>query len=166
MFRINGQEYLVMVTPGRLLEQNHFQIEVFEQSAGPRPACSIRSSPLPDKSAAVFGFEDTKLKSYFITLRVAGWLGEPSSAAPVGGVRGGAVPGGPKPGEKVMPPKLIKQVDPIYPGEAAKAGVEGVVIMEATTDTYGRIAASRSCGRSRYSIRRPSTPSSSGSTSR
>ncbi len=33
MFRINGQEYLVMVTPGRLPERNHFHIEVYEQSA-------------------------------------------------------------------------------------------------------------------------------------
>ena len=141
MFRINGQEYLVMVTPGRLPERNHFHIQVFEQSAANKASLLDTEFSLPDKSAAVFGFEDTKLKSYFITLRVARWLGEPAAAGGGGKVMGGVVPGLLKTGEKVMPPKLIKQVDPIYPKAAAKAGVEGVVIMEATTDTYGRIAA-------------------------
>jgi TonB family protein len=141
MFRINGQEYLVMVTPGRLPERNHFHIQVFEQSAASKASLLDTEFSLPDKSAAVFGFEDTKLKSYFITLRVARWLGEPAAAGGEGKVLGGVVSGVLKTGEKVKPPKLVKQVDPIYPKEAAKAGVEGVVIMEVTTDTYGRIAA-------------------------
>ena len=55
-----------------------------------------------------------------------------------GGVVGGVLKAGG--GEKVKPPKLVKEVQPVYPKEAAKAGVEGVVIMEATTDTYGRVA--------------------------
>jgi TonB family protein len=141
MFRINGQEYLVMVTPGRLPERNHFHIQVFEQSAANKASLLDTEFSLPDKSAAVFGFEDTKLKSYFITLRVARWLGEPAAAGQtVGGVSGGVLPAMLKTGEKVMPPKLIKQVDPTYPAEAKKAGVEGAVIAEATTDTYGRVA--------------------------
>ena len=142
MFRINGQEYLVMVTPGRLPERNHFHIQVFEQSAASKASLLDTEFSLPDKSAAVFGFEDTKLKSYFITLRVARWLGEPAAAAEgEGRATGGVVPGVLKTGEKVKPPKLVREVNPIYPEEARKAGVEGVVIMEATTDTYGRIAA-------------------------
>lgn len=141
MFRINGQEYLVMVTPGRLPERNHFHIQVFEQSAANKASLLDTEFSLPDKSAAVFGFEDTKLKSYFITLRVARWLGEPAAAAGESKVMGGVVPGVLKTGEKVKPPKLIREVPPVYPEEARKAGVEGVVIMEATTDTYGRIAA-------------------------
>jgi TonB family protein len=141
MFRINGQEYMVMVTPGRLPERNHFHIEVYEQSASKKASLLDTEFSLPENSAAVFGFEDTKLKSYFITLRVARWLGEPAAAGQaVGGVAGGVVPGVLKTGEKVKPPKLIKQVNPVYPEEARKAGVEGVIIMEATTDTYGRVA--------------------------
>ena len=141
MFRINGQEYLVMVTPGRLPERNHFHIQVFEQSAAGKASLLDTEFSLPDKSAAVFGFEDTKLKSYFITLRVARWLGEPAAAAEgEGRAAGGVVPGVLKSGEKVMPPKLVKEVAPVYPEAARKARVEGVVILEATTDTYGRIA--------------------------
>ena len=141
MFRLNGQEYLVMVTPGRLPERNHFRIEVYEQSRDKKANLLDSEFSLPDKSAAVFGFEDTQLKPYFITLRVARWLGEPTGAGGGGiDVPGGVVGGVLSGGGKTMPPKLVKQVDPIYPEEARKAGVEGVVIMEATTDLYGRIA--------------------------
>jgi TonB family protein len=142
MFRINGGAYLVMVTPGRLPERNQFRIEVYEQSGDESKTSLLNTEfSLPDKSSAVFGFEDSKLKSYFITLRVSRWLGEPAAAAGgTGGVAGGVVPGVLKSGEKVKPPKLIRQVDPVYPAEAKKAGIEGIIILEATTDTYGRVA--------------------------
>jgi TonB family protein len=39
----------------------------------------------------------------------------------------------------IKPPKLIKKVDPVYPPEAKEAGIEGIVIVEATTDIYGRV---------------------------
>jgi TonB family protein len=141
-FRINGQEYLVMVTPGRLPERNHFHIEVTEQGAAKKTSLLDTEFSLPEKSAAVFGFETTQLKPYFITLRVARWLGEPAAAGGgTAGAVGGVAAGVLKPGvEKVKPPKLVKEVQPVYPAEAAKARVEGVVIMEATTDTYGRVA--------------------------
>jgi len=141
MFRLNGQEYLVMVTPGRLPERNHFRIEVYEQGRDKKANLLDTEFSLPDKFAAVFGFEDTQLKPYFITLRVARWFGEPAGAGGgkidvPGGVVGGVLSGG----GKTMPPKLVKDVEPVYPAEARKAGIEGVVIMEATTDLYGRIA--------------------------
>jgi TonB family protein len=41
--------------------------------------------------------------------------------------------------KNVKPPKLIRQVEPIYPEKASKAGIEGVVTLEATTDKYGRV---------------------------
>ncbi len=40
---------------------------------------------------------------------------------------------------EIKPPKLIKKVDPVYPAEAKEAGIEGIVIVEATTDIYGRV---------------------------
>jgi TonB family protein len=82
----------------------------------------------------------------------------------VGGVVGGIVkgPGELKPGEKISgvvegqpvqitesgavratgaikPPELIKRVEPEYPEEARKKDLEGVVIIEAETDIYGRV---------------------------
>jgi TonB family protein len=141
IFRINGQAYLVMVTPGRLPERNQFRIEVYEQSGDELKANLLNTEfSLPEKSSAVFGFENSKLKSYFITLRVARWLGEPAAEGVAGGVAGGVVPNVLKSGEKVKPPKLVKEVAPVYPEAAKKGGIEGVVILEATTDTYGRVA--------------------------
>ena len=137
MFRLNGQEYLVMVTPGRLIEKNQFRIEVYEQANDRKTNLLDTEFSLPDKGAAVFGFEDTSLTPYFISLRIVGWGGV------LGGAWSGGVPlypgAGPKPGEKVMPPRPVKQVDPIYPELARQARVEGAVILEATTDTYGRV---------------------------
>jgi TonB family protein len=135
MFRLNGQEYLVMVTPGRLPERDQFRIEVYEQSRDKKTSLLDTEFTLPGKSAAVFGFENTELKPYFISLRVVRWSGESAGAGVGGGVGGGAARDA-----KIMPPKLVKEVEPVYPAEARKAGVEGVVILEATTDLYGRIA--------------------------
>jgi TonB family protein len=154
MFRINGQQYLVIVTPGRLTERNQFHIEVSEQTAAKKTSLLDTEFTLPDKTAAVFGFEDTQLKAYFITLRVARWLGEPAGPGAAAGGDAGKIltptvveaKGGagsfstPTVVDKVKPPKLIKEVRPVYPAAARKAGVEGVVILEATTDIYGRIA--------------------------
>ncbi|MCJ7580081.1 MAG: energy transducer TonB, partial [Candidatus Aminicenantes bacterium] len=35
--------------------------------------------------------------------------------------------------------RLIKRTEPIYPEEAKEAGIEGTVIVEATTGIYGRV---------------------------
>ena len=58
MFRLNGQEYVVFVTPGSLPERNQFRIEVYEQSGDKKSSLLDTEFSLPDKTAAVFGFED------------------------------------------------------------------------------------------------------------
>lgn len=40
---------------------------------------------------------------------------------------------------KIKPPKLIKRIEPIYPTIAIEKRVEGVVILEVTTDIYGKV---------------------------
>lgn len=42
--------------------------------------------------------------------------------------------------EGIKPPKLIKKVEPVYPENCVKEGIEGVVILEATTDEEGNVA--------------------------
>jgi len=39
----------------------------------------------------------------------------------------------------VKPPKLVRRIEPDYPEIARQARVEGVVILEATTDVFGRV---------------------------
>jgi len=43
----------------------------------------------------------------------------------------------------VRPPRPLKQVDPVYPDIAIQARIEGIVIIEATTDVYGRVQSYR-----------------------
>jgi protein TonB len=44
---------------------------------------------------------------------------------------------------RVKPPRLIKEVKPIYPSMALRARIHGKVIVEAVTDIYGRVARAR-----------------------
>jgi protein TonB len=39
----------------------------------------------------------------------------------------------------ISPPQIVKQVEPIYPEVARQGRVEGIVILEITTDIYGRV---------------------------
>jgi TonB family protein len=57
------------------------------------------------------------------------------TAEVVGGIVGGVL----KLGDSVERPKIIKKVDPIYPDEAKKAFVQGVVVLEVTMDEEGNI---------------------------
>jgi protein TonB len=44
---------------------------------------------------------------------------------------------------EVRPPRLIRRVEPVYPELARQARQQGTVILEATTDIYGRVIAVR-----------------------
>jgi len=43
----------------------------------------------------------------------------------------------------VKPPRLVRRIEPVYPELARQARADGVVILEATTDIYGRVIAVR-----------------------
>jgi len=40
---------------------------------------------------------------------------------------------------RIKPPRLIKEVKPIFPEKARELGVQGVVILNARTDEYGNV---------------------------
>jgi TonB family protein len=127
IFRLDSREYLILVTRGRRPEPRQFHIEVYEQGAEEKTSLLDMEFSIPAKNAAVFGFDDTEGKPYFLAFSVLHY-----------GIKGGGGPAGA--GGESAPPKLVKSVDPVYPEIARQSKVQGVVILEATTDIYGRVA--------------------------
>jgi TonB family protein len=127
VFRLDGKEYAVFVTPTDPSRRPSFRLEVFEQNEKGKTNLLDTEFTVPSDNATVFGFEDTKGTSYFLAFQPIGWqAGEAGTAGePVRAV-----------GE-IKPPRLVKFVDPVYPDVARQAGVQGVVILEATTDKTG-----------------------------
>ena len=182
-FRLDGKTYLVQVSGGsvemkpELKMSQRFGIEVSEQVGETRASLLDTEFTFPNmKHVAVFGFEDTQGRPYFISLRqtkmfaeggaegggigmVAGGVEGGVAGGVEGGVSGG-VAGGIVGGiqsqelerkqqefrkdavpckDDIKPPKIIKQVNPVYPEEARNKGIQGVVILEAKIDEYGRV---------------------------
>lgn len=141
VLRFDSREMLVRVNPINF--RNRFRIVIQEQTGVKKVDLLDTEIILPRKNIAVFGFESTAGIPYFLSfhalrLEETG-LSEFQKKAVVGGVVGGVVKGAVKATGKIKPPKLIKMVDPVYPPEAKKAGIEGVVILEVETDTSGRV---------------------------
>jgi TonB family protein len=182
-FRLDGKTYLVWLSGGSLAVypkdrlSQRFGIEVFELN-GPDKVSLLETefAVTNMKNVAVFGFEDTQGKPYFISLSQTKMIADGGAeggvvGAVAGGVQGGVsggveggVSGGVEGGiaggiqsqelerkqqefrkdavpckDDIKPPKLLKKVDPIYPEEARKKGIQGIVILEAKSDEYGRV---------------------------
>jgi TonB family protein len=136
-FRLGDKDYLVMVTPVDI-PKLRFRIEVFEQKSNVKTNLLDTEFTVAPKNAAVFGFGAADGKPYFISMQTIKWPSEVEAQIILGSE---AVPGeGPvRAVGNIKPPRLIKQVDPVYPEIARQARVEGVVILEAQTDIYGRV---------------------------
>lgn len=144
VFRLDSKEYLITITPPDRTQKRRFKVEIFEQTEKDKFNLLETEIILPEKNIAVLGFEDKQGKPYFISFHTPeGVLG-----GVMGGVLGGVIEKGDEDITKraikaegdIKPPRLIKKVDPVYPEEAKKERVEGIVILEATTDEQGDVA--------------------------
>ncbi len=144
IFRLDSKEYLIMITPPDRAQKRQFKVEVFEQTEKDKFNLMDTEIILPEKNIAVLGFEDKQGKPYFISFHTPMKVLE----SVVGGVLGGVTEKGDEEVTKraikaegdIKPPRLMKKVNPVYPEEARKERVEGVVILEATTDEEGNVA--------------------------
>lgn len=167
IFRLDGHEYVVLITPHDVVRRLTFGLEVLEQGDKSKVNLLDTEFSIPEKNIAVFGFEDSKGGVYFLSFRVSDWTPAPfgtiieTKPNPTGGVIGGTL-GGFHDGMfrsvtfdvgdtsapiravgEIKPPQLLKQIDPVYPEVARKAGVDGVVILEAETDITGHVRNTR-----------------------
>lgn len=144
MFRLDSKEYLILLTPTDVSRRLQFQIEVFEQSGKDKTNLLNTEFSIPQKNIAVFGFEDKQGKPYFVSFRILGWTADQATAGTAGVYGRQELFEGPiRAIGEIKAPRLIKRVDPVYPEDARKARVEGVVILEATTNIHGRVRALR-----------------------
>jgi len=94
--------------------------------------------------------EDENIESGFdgdLGKGVEGGIAEGNLDGIDGGVSSELFSGGPQM-ERFIPtraraPKLLKEVPPVYPMAARRAHIEGVVVIEAVTDVYGRVKKAR-----------------------
>jgi TonB family protein len=101
LFRLDGHLYEIALTAENLLMQT-FKIEVYEQKDKDKASLLETKFTIPKKNIAVFGFEDSKGKPYFLSLKeeavgVAGGVEGGVKGGVEGGVLGG-VEGGVKGG--------------------------------------------------------------------
>jgi TonB family protein len=145
-FRLNGWEYVVKVTPGGETRRQPFVIEVIEKTGQRETSLLDTGFALPEKAdkPIVFGFENSQGRPFFVCLHAVSrsvGISVPSNAEIAAKKKRqkefekGAI----SVGEERPAPKLVKQVNPVYPEEARKKGLQGVVIIEAKIDESGKV---------------------------
>ena len=146
-FRLNSKEYKIYIKLLDWKNKGSFLILVNELLNDKPDNVLTTEMILLGGNIAVFGFEDRKGKPYFLSFYITGpkdkVLPPPPPPPParkkikkeLADFEKGAV----KAEGDIKPPKLIKEVKPVYPEEARKQGISGVVILSVRSDEEGNI---------------------------
>lgn len=127
---LNGRELVVQLA-GEEGEKNRFKVAISEVLEKGKPSRSLLESKiyLPQQKTTVLGFEDSAGKIYFLSFH----RGEDVSPL-VGAEKDKVVRV-----SATQKPRLLKSAAPQYPKEALKAHIQGKVVIEATTNTQGKV---------------------------
>ena len=125
---LNGRKMLLQLSPVSG-EKDRFKVDVLEKGKESRSLLETKFL-LPEKKTTVLGFEDSAGKTYFLSFHRDKNLALEHSRA----IARKAVDI-----KDIEKPKLIKSPAPEYPKEALDAGIEGKVVIDAVTDTFGRV---------------------------
>ena len=120
---LNGRKLLLQLSTIKN-KKNRFKVDVLEKNKKSRSLLESKIF-LPEKKTTVLGFEDSSGKIYFLSFH-----------------RGKDLPsetGKPIHIKSIEKPRLIKSPSPKYPEAAIKAGIQGKVVINATTDVRGRV---------------------------
>jgi TonB family protein len=125
--QIDGRDYALILTPRPKPGAVNFKVGVVEERGKDSVKNVLLDTEivLPDGEVAMLGFRDSREQNYFIALYIQGR----DEAFGKDSVRLAA-------GKK---PKLIKKVNPVYPDEAVKSRIQGVVVLEAVIDEMGKV---------------------------
>jgi len=125
--QINGRDYALILTPLPRPGSVNFKVGVVEENNQKNIKSILLDTEivLPDREVALLGFRDAQENSYFIAFYVQGRddkIGKDVLRL-----------------STIKKPKKIKEVKPVYPAEALKNRIQGVVTLNVETDKYGRV---------------------------
>ena len=123
---LNGHELRVQLTLTVKKRKDGFRLQVIEKTKDKSKKILDTEITLPQENTAIFGFEDSIGKIYFLSFYREKNL-ETAGDTPVDVSRQGV-------------PELVKRVNPVYPPEAVNKKMEGTVIMEVVVDTRGNVS--------------------------
>jgi TonB family protein len=125
--QINGRDYALILTPLPRPGAVNFKVGVVEENNQKNIKNILLDTEivLPDREVALLGFRDAQENSYFIAFYVQG--------------RDDKINKDVLQLSASQKPKKIKHVDPVYPAAALEKKIQGMVRLEATTDTKGQV---------------------------
>lgn len=161
-FRLDSKEYYIIIALDEWkIMMGQFVIAVNEVLKNEKKNILTTAITLPGGNAAVFGFEDREGKPYFLSFHVTSVIGPdgklmpPPPPPPPPPPKKGALPSPPPfPTEEelkefakgavvaigeIKPPRIIREVPPVYPEIARQSSVMGTVVLGVRVDIQGRV---------------------------